>query len=131
VIAAVDTSAVIRLFVPDGALPDGFERFMQEVETGTHIALAPELMLVEVANVLHKKRAREELSTAEAEALLGLIRHLPIRLVPHGSLLQGAMQLAMRFGLSVYDAVFLELTRQKGDRLFTAYQQLATAAGQL
>lgn len=49
-IAVVDSSAVVRLFIQDGPIPDGFEQFMQGVEVGTHIAIAPELMLVEVAN---------------------------------------------------------------------------------
>ena len=130
-IAVVDSSAVIRLFVPDGPIPDGFESFMQEVETGLHTALAPELMSVEVANLLQKKKAKEELSTVEAETLLRLIQRLPIRLIPHSGLVQGAMKLAGVFGLSVYDATFLELTRQKADHLFTADQQLAMAAAQL
>ena len=31
-IGVVDTSALIRLFVPDGPLPDGFEDFLRGVE---------------------------------------------------------------------------------------------------
>ena len=126
-VAVVDSSAVVRLFIPDGPIPDGFEQFMQGVEVGTHIAIAPELMLVEVANVLHKKCGRGELIAEEAETLLSLIQRLPIRLITHGALVHGAMELASELGLSVYDATFLELFRQKGERLFTADKQLANA----
>ena len=55
-IAVIDTSAFLRLFIPDGPLPVGVEEFFQGVELGANIALAPELMLVEAANVLNKKR---------------------------------------------------------------------------
>ncbi len=49
-IGVVDTSALIRLFVPDGPLPDGFNEFLRGVERGFNMAIAPELLLAEAAN---------------------------------------------------------------------------------
>jgi hypothetical protein len=52
-IGVVDTSALIRLFVPDGSLPDGFDEFLRGVERGLNTAIAPELLLAEAANVIN------------------------------------------------------------------------------
>ncbi len=54
-IGVVDTSALIRLFIPDGPIPEGFEKFLSGVERGNNMAIAPELLLVESANVLDRK----------------------------------------------------------------------------
>ncbi len=123
-IAVVDTSAVIRLFIPDGPLPPGLDDFFRDLEKGKHTAIAPELMLVEAANVLHKKTQRDEIDHNEALEILALIQRLPIRIFPHKTLLEGSLQIANTHQLSVYDALFLELALQKADRLFTADNEL-------
>ena len=51
-IGVIDTSALIRLFIPDGPVPVGLEEFFRGVERGTNIAIAPELLVVESANVI-------------------------------------------------------------------------------
>ena len=126
-IAVLDTSAVVRLFVPDGPVADGLESFLAGAEAGINIALAPDLMLVEVANVLHRKARQGELTQEQAAELLRVVRKLPIRLHPHHGLVEGALELAVKHSLTVYDAVFLELARQKADWLFTNDARLATA----
>jgi hypothetical protein len=40
-IGVIDTSALIRIFVPDGPLPDGFEDFLRGVERGLNIVKRP------------------------------------------------------------------------------------------
>jgi len=69
-IAVIDTSALIRLYIPDGSIPKGLEAFFRGVERGNHIAIAPELLLVESANVLNKKRKINELTEEESIQLL-------------------------------------------------------------
>ena len=81
-IGVVDTSALIRLYIPDGPLPDGFDDFLRGVERGLNTAIAPELLLAESANVLNKKRKTKELTAAEGDQLLTGIIELPIRLFP-------------------------------------------------
>ncbi len=127
-IAVVDTSAIIRLFVPDGPLPDGLETLLRGAESGNHIILAPELMLVEAANVLLKKQRRDELTAAESQEILEIIQSLPIRLSGHSELMAGSLLLAGKYGLTVYDALFLELAQQKGARLYTCDEKLQRIA---
>jgi predicted nucleic acid-binding protein len=126
-IGVLDSSAVVRLFIPDGPIPAGMEQFLKGVEVGDNIALAPELMLAEIANVIHKKALRDEISDDEGDQILILIQRLPIRLFSHKELVEGAVQLARDHDLTVYDALFLELARQQNGSLFTGDLKLEKA----
>ena len=86
-IGVVDTSALIRLFVPDGPLPNDFEGFLRGVERGLNVAIAPEFLLAEAANVLNKKQLSGELSESESNQLLSDILTVPIRFFPHRPIL--------------------------------------------
>ncbi len=130
-IGVVDTSALIRVFIPDGPMPDGLEAFLRGAESGAHVALAPELMLAEAGSVLHKKQRRGELSIEEADILTGLIQSMPIRLYGHGDLLKGALQLARQQNLTVYDALFMELAMQKRARLYSGDERICRVADRL
>jgi predicted nucleic acid-binding protein len=130
-IAVLDTSAVIRLFIPDGEIPDELEDFLHKVEQGSAIAITPDLMWVEAANVLQKKQKLAEITTDESEELLEAIIQLPVRSHSHKGLLINSLAHARTFSLSVYDAIFLELARQKNARLFTADRKLKNAAKKL
>jgi predicted nucleic acid-binding protein len=127
-IGVVDTSALIRLFVPDGPVPVGLEAFLREVETGRSRALAPELLVAETANVVLKKQRLGELNFEESRSLLRDMVSMPIELLPHLPLAQDAYNLALEHELSVYDALFLALALENNAVFFTAGHHLARAA---
>jgi predicted nucleic acid-binding protein len=127
-IAVVDTSAVLRLFIPDGPIPDGLEKFFRGVETGYNIAIAPELLMVYANNVGIKKQRRNELSFDEAKALISLLKQMPIRYFSHHSLFNSTHKIALETGLSAYDALFLALAQERGATLFTADNKLQSEA---
>lgn len=127
-IAVVDTSAFLRLFIPDGAIPSGLEDFFRGVERGQNTAIAPELMLAEAGNTANKKRHQGVLSREEAIELVQLMRRMPVHYVPHGDLIEPALELAETHALTVYDALYLVLARQKSAHLFTADDRLARVA---
>lgn len=116
----VDTSALIRLFIPDGALHPEIELAFARAASGADAVLAPHLLWAEVANVLLRKRRRGELSAQELQELLQAIESLPIRLCEHGPLLLSACALAETHGLSAYDALYLALAEQHGARLISS-----------
>jgi predicted nucleic acid-binding protein len=127
-IAVVDTSAVLRLFVPDGPVPTGLEAFFRGVETGSHVAIAPELLVVEATNVVLKKQRRGELSADESSALILLLEQMPIRYFSHRPLYKSTHQIALETGLSAYDALFLALAQDRGAALFSADERLKREA---
>jgi predicted nucleic acid-binding protein len=124
----IDASALIRLYIPDGPMPKGFEAFLRGVERGNNVALAPELLLVECANVLNRKRIIDEISETESMQLLTDILSMPIRYFPHGPLISTAFGLAKEHGLTVYDAVYLALALDHGAVFFSADKNLQKIA---
>ncbi len=127
-IAVVDTSAFLRLFIPDGDLPHGLGAFFRGVERGENLAIAPELMLAEAGNVANKKRCQGLLTRDEASTLVQLMLSMPVRYIPHGDLILSAFQLAESHALTVYDALYLALAHKQNVHLFTADEQLARIA---
>lgn len=127
----IDTSSLIRLFVPDGPMHPEVETAFNRAASGTDMILAPHLLLAEVANVLLRKQRRGELSQQELRELLQVIGSLPIRFFEHGTLLLSACGLAETHNLSVYDALYLALAEQHGARLITNDEALDKVARNL
>ena len=127
-IAVVDTSALLRLFIPDGPVPNGLEAFFRGVEAGTNVAIAPELLIVEAANVVLKKQRRKELTADEARGAIALLEMMPIRYFGHHKLYKSIHRIAIETGLTAYDALFLALAQTKGAAIFTADERMEQEA---
>ena len=91
-------------------------------------ACAPALWELELTNVLRTACLRQRLTAQQAQATLAQIVSLPVdvdrQAVPAAELLA----LALRFGLSTYDAAYLELALRLQLPLATADGQLREAA---
>jgi len=127
-IGVVDTSALIRLFIPDGPLPEGFEEFLRGVERGVNLAIAPELLLVEASNVINRKRKYGELTKGESNQLLSDILSAPIRYFAHRPIISRAFELAEIHELTVYDTLYLALADDRGATVFSADHRLLKTA---
>lgn len=127
----IDTSALIRLYVPDGPLHSEVETAFNRAASGAELVLAPELLLAEAANVLLRKRRRGELSAQELGELLQALGSLPIRFCGHADLILPACALAEAHGLSVYDALYLALAERHGAQLITSDDALDKVARKL
>ena len=104
---------------------------MRGVERGLNIAIAPELLLAEAANVINKKQISGELSESESDQLFSDILSLPIRLFPHRPILLRAFELARVHKLTVYDTLYLALAEEHGAVIFTGDSKLLKAATHL
>jgi predicted nucleic acid-binding protein len=96
------------------------EIFFQEIDQGKHLALAPELLVAETANVLLKKQKQGELTDHEAKAIIDDILAMPIRLMPHTPLVQAALDIALRHHLTMYDALYIAVAVGQAAVVFTA-----------
>ena len=131
-IGVIDTSALIRLFIPDGPIPEGLEKFFIGVEKGGNTAVAPELLLVETVNVLNRKRKIGEISIPESVGLFTDVLSMPIRYTPHGPLIPTtAFDLALEHGVTLYDAVYLALAVEQSAVLFSADKEMLKIADKL
>jgi len=127
-IGVVDASALVRLFIPDGPIPEMFEPFLSGVEQGNNVAIAPELLIAESANVLDRKRKRGEITDAESSSLLADMLSLPIRYYPHSPIVSDAFDIAREHELSIYDALYLSLAYDHGAVVFSADAAMISAA---
>jgi predicted nucleic acid-binding protein len=93
-------------------------------------AVVPSLWPLEVANVLLVAERRKRCSEAEAVRFIELLESLPITTdeATASRALYQTYQLAREYGLSSYDAAYLELAMRLGLPLATMDRQLADAA---
>ena len=115
----VDASIAVKWVIPE-VLSDKADR----IRDGEDDVLAPDLLLVEVANALWKKTAAEEISAREAEAAFDLVKRSGLDLRPAAPLLPRAMDLARRLSHPVYDCVYLALAEREEAAFVTADQRL-------
>lgn len=120
----IDTSALLRFYIPDGPLPDGLEATVESALRSEVTLLAPELALAEAAQVLLKKQQAGLLKTAEANDILAALLDLPIDFIGHRELLPTALPLAHQLAITVYDALFLSLAAMQHAALITADKSL-------
>ena len=120
----VDCAIAIKWFVP--------EELSAEAEgllDGTRDLLAPDLLFAELGNVLWKKVSRQELTTAEARAVLSGISRVPLAVTPSRDLTEAALEIALAHGRTVYDAIYVALAVARDCALVTADERLVRALG--
>jgi predicted nucleic acid-binding protein len=115
----VDASVAVKWVIPE-VMSDAADR----IRGGDDELLAPDLLLIEVANVLWQKTTAKEISAREADTALGLLSESGIDLRPSAPLLPRALELARRLGHPVYDCLYLALAEQARATVVTADQRL-------
>jgi predicted nucleic acid-binding protein len=96
----VDASVAIKWVVPE-VLSDRALGLLDDSEA----LRAPEMLVVEAANVLWRKMARKELSGGEAERALALLDESGLELPPVRPLAARALELSRVLEHPVYDCV--------------------------
>jgi predicted nucleic acid-binding protein len=89
--------------------------------------IAPELILLEVANVAVKKVRRKVITHAQAEEALGDMKDLFDRLIATEDLRGAATNLALNTMTATYDAIYAALAKREGLILVTADNRLAAS----
>ena len=92
-------------------------------------ALVPQLFHLELANVARTKVSRREIDRRRAFRLLADVRRWPVEVVSVGW--ERSLRLALRTGLTVYDAAYLRLARDRRVHLLSLDRALCFAAGRL
>jgi len=105
--------------------------FSDRLSAGTAQPQAPELFLAESANALWKSVRRGLRTIEDGVEMFGNILEAEVELHRHRDLATPALDLALRRGISVYDALYVALALRDVLPLFTADQRLAGAVGDL
>lgn len=126
-VIVADTSVLIRLYLPDGPLPLGFEDHMDSAWQGEAVITIPEIALAEVTQVIWKKQQAGIITENEADEILSAFLDLPLEIVGHKDLLTESLSLARSHHLTIYDCLFLALSIKLKAELITADKRLHNA----
>lgn len=115
----VDASVAVKWVIPE-VLSERADR----VREGDDEVLAPDFLLVEVANALWRKTSAREISPREADDAFALIRDSGLAVHATAPLLPRAMAVSRRLDHPVYDCVYLALAERERATLVTADHRL-------
>ena len=118
----VDASVAAKWLVPE-PLTDAALRLRDPGYT----MLCPDLLYLEVGNVLWKKVRSRELREDAARPMLRALFEAPLRAEPSAPILPAAWEISVLYGRSVYDALYLALSVALGAPLVTADRRLFRA----
>jgi predicted nucleic acid-binding protein len=124
-VIVVDASVLLEVLLRMPAAGAVEARLFSEPRQTLH---APHLLDVEVAQVLRRYAAMDEIDQQRGEVALADLMDFPIRRYPHDVLLTRVWSLRSNF--TAYDAVYVALAEALDARLFTRDQRLAAAVGQ-
>lgn len=93
--------------------------------------LVPVLWYFEIANVLVMAERRSRITPADAARLHSLLRGLPVAAEAGTPSTAALAAVARDYGLTAYDAAYLELAMRHGIELATRDTALVKAAGQV
>jgi len=122
-VIVLDASAAVDWLVQTPAA----QRIESRIFSRTQSLHAPELLDLEVAQVLRRLVREGRLSAFRAEQAIQDLLDLRITRYPHTLLLPRIWQL--RHNLSAYDAAYVVLAEKLGATLLTRDAKLAAAAG--
>jgi predicted nucleic acid-binding protein len=111
----VDASVAAKWFFPEPESPAAFGILSKGSEL-----LAPDLLPLELANVIWKRHQRGEINESEAAQIMADTSKVPMTLVETRALLPRAFDLAISIGRTVYDSTYLALALEIGVPLVTA-----------
>ena len=120
----IDASVVVAWLFDDEGEPRADGALERLEEDG---ALVPQLWHLETRNSLLTAERRGRLSAEEVKERLDALKGLPIRTDEEPDL-QSAFDLARAYGLSLYDALYLELAKRERAELATLDRALGRAA---
>ena len=91
---------------------------------------APDLLLVECANIIWKKVRLGDLAPRDAAGRLDLLLRAPVAITASRELLAVALQLSLELKHPVYDCVYLALAQRRQIPLVTADRRLVSIVGE-
>jgi predicted nucleic acid-binding protein len=119
----IDASVAIKWFVPE----DGSEHALTLARG--HRLVAPDLLVVECANILWKKARRSEISKDDASLAGRLLERAEIELVPMRDLVAKSIEFGIELDHPAYDCVYLALASNLASPFVTADESLIRKIG--
>ncbi len=125
----VDAALAVKWVLPE-ELSGRAQGLYEEAVRGGRPVVGPSILAVEVVNVIHQRRRKDDITAAEADAALDLFLRLRIGSVAPPELHRQAAGFAVAHRLKhVYDAHYAVLARLLETELWTADRALLKSLG--
>lgn len=127
--AVVDASVSASWILPDEHSEEA-EALVQSIHQGSIVLALPVLWYYEMINVIKTAQRRGRLKQASLKDARAFVDRLPVHDLdsPDAFARQRTLELAMHYGLSGFDAAYLELAQRFVVPLYSADAQLQRAA---
>jgi predicted nucleic acid-binding protein len=122
----IDASVLTKFYIPE-ILSDKAEELLARVEQGDMMLLAPDLIYPEAGNILWKKQRMKELTRPEVEEITDAIVSLPLKIEASKPFLSLAMDIAIAYRITVYDAIYISMAGVHEIKMMTADRKLVDA----
>ena len=122
----VDSCVVVKWIVPEPDSDKARGLLSEAVSAGDELCVL-DIAPAEVVNAIWKRQHRGLTTMEEAKGFLEDMGDLPVRVEPSAPLLTAAFEIAVKYDRSVYDALFVALSRKLGVRGVTADEPLFNA----
>ncbi len=119
----IDASVLIKFFVVE-VLSSKAEQLLTRVEEGGVTLFAPDLIYVEVGNTLWKKHRLRELTQSEVGKITDLVISIPLKVESSKALFPLAIDIAIAYEVTVYDALYLSMAKIYETQMITADRKL-------
>jgi predicted nucleic acid-binding protein len=120
---SIDSSVVAKWVLPEVDTPLA-QRAGADIRAGGGRLVIVDFARIETANAIRTQFHRSLIDAATATTLFGALQSLGTRDEPATQLLPAAFDLALRYGLAVYDALFVALVLDQGSSGLTADEAL-------
>ena len=124
----IDCSVAAKWLLPEHGRLEAMG-WLDRWTTGEVALIAPALILAEFASLLSKRVRRKEFSANTAYTLHETMVELAPKLYNTEELVQSALEMSCKLGLSFWDCVYLALAKREECPFLTADNRLAKSGG--
>jgi predicted nucleic acid-binding protein len=119
----IDANVGIKRFIADPLTPKVNQLLAHSNISETQIHI-PDLFYIEVTNIFWKYVRAGMYTAAEVQADLATLKTLSLRVVSTADLMEEAVNIAIAYGISAYDASYVALSHRVSSPLLTLDQRL-------
>ncbi len=120
----VDASVAVKLYLPEDLSNAAASLFNEPSVIGRRRFFVPDLFYLECANIFWKYVRRFNIPESHARKSLRNLGSLTLLSVSNDELLHTALDLALEYGISAYDASYAALAQRMGLPFITADEKL-------
>lgn len=121
----VDASTAVKWYIPEILSSQAVE-LLALAEAGSVALLAPDMVLVEIGEVLRHKLKRSEMDGATARYIAEVVTEtFPVTVTPTQEILPAALEIAAAFDRPLAECLYLALAEQWDTFLVTADEEVA------